>query len=310
MTRTILLAATFTATLLATTACTPPPPDLTGAGGQGGTGPATTSSASTATGPDPSSTTSSATAGGSDAGLDAPVDPCANNPDPECASCFDNRLNGGETGVDCGGNYNGQNFTGCPPCPDGNYCLEDADCLSAHCDSTLFPGNFGFCSPNPKPDPNAPCDTPPALPPDNHPFLCPYTDPPLPLQSCNADPTTGPVETCCLVHPQDPLNNGPSTCMPSGQPCPNLGTAQLRCLSNDHCSPDLPVCVTSPQWTTLDYTDHCNPRLRTPFTNCVGPQDIPPASLLLCDTNADCFGFAPNCAPFSLLGLAVGVCRP
>lgn len=48
--------------------------------------------------------------------------------DPELATCDDGILNHGETAVDCGGAGNG-----CPRCPDGSWCQEDADCASGFC---------------------------------------------------------------------------------------------------------------------------------------------------------------------------------
>lgn len=41
-------------------------------------------------------------------------------------SCEDGRINGRETGIDCGGGF-------CPACPAGELCLEDFDCRSGVC---------------------------------------------------------------------------------------------------------------------------------------------------------------------------------
>jgi hypothetical protein len=45
---------------------------------------------------------------------------------PAISSCFDGILDGGEVGVDCGGQL-------CPPCVSGNRCESGTDCQSLSC---------------------------------------------------------------------------------------------------------------------------------------------------------------------------------
>ena len=54
----------------------------------------------------------------------APADPSATLP-VDAGTCTDQIWNGLESGVDCGGS--------CPPCTNGGFCLDDADCESNFC---------------------------------------------------------------------------------------------------------------------------------------------------------------------------------
>jgi hypothetical protein len=58
---------------------------------------------------------------------------------PECTSCSDLKLNGGETDVDCGGpnvNSTTREYI-CPRCTRAKHCYENTDCTSEQCDLTV-----------------------------------------------------------------------------------------------------------------------------------------------------------------------------
>jgi hypothetical protein len=52
--------------------------------------------------------------------------------------CNDHKVDGTETGIDCGGPT-------CPRCPNFQSCLSDQDCQSGHCSSGRVTGGPGFC---------------------------------------------------------------------------------------------------------------------------------------------------------------------
>lgn len=61
---------------------------------------------------------------------------------PVPPTCSDGLKNGGETDTDCGGPT-------CPPCPDGDACLVDADCVSASCDNNVCGQPVPLCAQQP-----------------------------------------------------------------------------------------------------------------------------------------------------------------
>jgi hypothetical protein len=113
-----------------------------------------------------------------------------------CVSCADNKKNGDETGVDCGGT--------CGSCL-GESCIVDADCASDECVLTNAVPERVCC--------DAPCDG-----------QCEQCDMngqcnPVPWGKPDEDTCGGPHEVC----------NGSKLCkIKSGSPC----TANVQCLSN------------------------------------------------------------------------------
>ncbi|MRG98196.1 hypothetical protein [Polyangium spumosum] len=115
---------TLSLAALLLSACAPTVDPVPGSGGAGG------------------SCSSSSSAGGS--GGEGGSEPC-----PECTSCSDNKLNGGETDIDCGGSWNGMPWGDCPRCQLGQGCYFPSDCASGFCLADQ-PGTYGVCAPYPE----------------------------------------------------------------------------------------------------------------------------------------------------------------